>query len=180
MKSRLRPNRLRALWAGALACGIFVGGCGIGPRRAPAPRGASSGSPSTSTGMAAGSSTATGGSSASTSTAAVSGAEYAQYYRTNGTAAIVAGAPLTMWASDFAFSPNALAVRVGTRVHLNVDNASPEAHNFTLEAFGVNVNLPPDTTTPVSFIPSRTGTYYFYCNLPGHAQAGMVGRLTVS
>lgn len=105
---------------------------------------------------------------------------YAKYFRVNGTASIAAGVPLAMEAADFAFSPNTLTVKAGTRVHINVTNTSPEPHNFSLPVFGVNVNLPPGTTTPVNFTASRAGTYYFYCSLPGHPQAGMVGRLTVS
>ncbi len=108
------------------------------------------------------------------------GASYAQFYKVNGTATVAAGSPLSMNANDFAFSPNTLTVKVGTKVHINVDNTAAEPHNFDLPAFGVNDNLPAGTTTAVSFTPTKAGTYYFWCNLPGHAQAGMVGKLTVT
>lgn len=164
----------RVALAGLVACGLIAGGCGAGARRAPAPSSVTTG------GLSPSSSAGGGPGATSAGASAAGGAQYAQYYRANGTATAVAGATLPVQAADFAFSPNTLLVKTGTRVRLKVDNTSPEAHNFDLPAFGVNVSLPAGQTTAVTFTAGRTGTYYFYCNLPGHAQAGMVGRITVS
>ena len=40
-------------------------------------------------------------------------------------------------------------------------------------------DLPPGTTTDVK-VEGPTGSYEYYCNLPGHKAAGMFGTLTVS
>ena len=158
----LHPASPRILWAGVLTVGILIGGCGTAVRRAPAPSVTSS--------------TAGSAGSASSATAA----EYAPYYKVNGVATLRSGSPLAMQAGDFAFSPNTLSTKIGTPVRLDVDNTSPEAHNFALPAFAVNTALPAGRTTTVTFTPTKVGTYYFYCNLPGHPEAGMVGKLTVS
>jgi heme/copper-type cytochrome/quinol oxidase subunit 2 len=163
-----QASQARAWALAAAAAVLLVSGCGTGARQAPNPSDTSS-APSSSVPSAA-----------SSVSADQTGAQYAAYYRVNGTATLAAGAPLSMNAADFAFRPNTLTVKVGTPVHINVQNTSSEAHNFDLPAFGVNVNLPPGTTTAVTFTPTQTGTYYFWCNLPGHPQAGMVGKITVT
>lgn len=163
----------RRWWAAALAIGILVGGCGTGARKAPFTSATSS-----STAPTSGSSAPRASTSGSAATS--NGAEYAAYYKVNGTATVQPGSPLAMKAGDFAFSPNTLSAKAGTPVHISIENTSPEPHNFSLPAFAVSANLPAGATTAVHFTPTRAGTYYFYCNLPGHPEAGMVGKLTVS
>ena len=47
-----------------------------------------------------------------------------------------------------------------------------------LDKLGISVSLPPGETQKV-VINAPPGTYEFYCNVPGHKEAGMVGTLTV-
>lgn len=168
MPARWSVFRLPSLVVAAAL--VLAVGCGAAPRSGP----------STSAPM----SSSTVGSSSGTSTTGAStsdpGAAYVTYYKPNGSAHITSSAPLTMQASDFKFSPNTLSAVVGTHVVLSITNTSSEAHNITLVPFGVNATLPPGKTTTVSFTASKAGAYYFYCNLPGHAEAGMVGKITVS
>lgn len=117
---------------------------------------------------------------ASSSVGAPTAAQLAPYYRANGTAVLTSAAPVVLTANDFVFQPNTLSAKVGTRVRLQIRNVSSGTHNFTLPAFGVDASLPAGRTTTVTFTASRRGMYYFWCALPGHAQAGMVGTLTVS
>lgn len=161
------------LSAVVLSATILLSACGAGTRNTPGPS-------STLSSSAPASTTASSGTAGTSVTSDQTGAQYAQYYRVNGTATIAAGSPLAMNASDFAFKPNTLTVKAGTPVHINVDNTAAEPHNFDLPIFGANVNLPAGTTTAVTFTPTKAGTYYFWCNLPGHAQAHMVGKLTVT
>jgi hypothetical protein len=53
-------------------------------------------------------------------------------------------------------------------------------HNFTVEALGISVELAPGMTVEVS-IPedAALGVYEFWCDIPGHAAAGMTGELTI-
>ena len=169
----IRRSAYGAVLSGAaLSAAMILGACGAGTRNTP---GLSS-TMSSSAPASSSSSAPTGSGTSSDQT----GASFAQYYKLNGTATIAAGSPLAMNANDFAFKPNTLTVKAGTPVHINIDNTAAEPHNIDLPIFGVNVNLPAGTTTAVTFTPNKAGTYYFWCNLPGHGQAGMVGKLTVT
>jgi len=107
------------------------------------------------------------------------GSQYALYYKPNGTATITAGQTLTITLGTLSFKPNTLTVAKGTPVTIKLVNSAALAHNFSLDAWSVKQNVASNSTQTVSFTPDQTGTYYFYCNVSGHAQAGMVGRLTV-
>lgn len=79
------------------------------------------------------------------------------------------------------FSTNKLSAKAGT-VEITFSNPAPEVHNFTL-AQGSKVLA----ATPRFKGGSKTitvhltaGTYTYYCDVPGHRQAGMQGTLTVS
>jgi plastocyanin len=58
------------------------------------------------------------------------------------------------------------------------------AHNFTIQqgssgpAIGATPTFQGGTKT--LSVKLQPGTYTFYCSVPGHRQAGMVGTLTVS
>lgn len=77
------------------------------------------------------------------------------------------------------------SVQEGT-VRITFDNVGGAEHNFTIdEAFGDVKAVPPDANTP----PGETdegelelfaGTWTYYCSVPGHRSAGMVGTITVA
>ena len=65
---------------------------------------------------------------------------------------------------------------------IELTNASPVAHNVEVEGAGKDFGPSPtisggDKTTLSIDLPA--GTYQYYCAVPGHKQAGMVGTLTV-
>ena len=124
-------------------------------------------------------SSSTGSSTTGSGAPSTSASPYAKYYTPKGSATIQAGQPLSITAGDFYFQPNTLTVAKGTAVTLEVKNVTSIPHNFTVDQFKVNVALPAGQTTKISFTPSQTGTYYFYCAVSGHAEAGMVGELIV-
>ena len=75
------------------------------------------------------------------------------------------------------------------RNHLELGNYLPYlinrvgfvlVENFTADALGIKVDIQPGSTATVQ-IPAdaQPGTYDFICSIPGHAEAGMVGTLTV-
>jgi len=169
------------LLAAACACTLLAAACGV-VRRAPAPSASTAGPNSAASQSAArsGASSASASASASGGSASQSGAQYSAYYRVNGTALLAGGSALAMTANDFMFTPDTLTVKSGTPVRLRVRNVSQDAHNFTSPALGVSVALPAGKTTSVAFTPTRPGVYWFWCSLPGHVQAGMVGKLTVT
>ena len=163
------PTRLAAAAAVALTLSLAVG---CGNITTPVPSSSASGASTPAT---------TGGTTTTPATPALdTGSKYATYYKPRGTAVTVtAGKAVAMNALDLYFDPNTLTVAKGTKVTINLDNKSPLAHNLTLDAFKVSTNIDGGKTVAITFTPTTAGTYYFYCNVPGHAQGGMVGKLTV-
>ena len=121
-------------------------------------------------------SAATGG---STGGVLDNGAQYASKYKANGTATVTAGQPLTITLGTMDFQPNTLTVAKGTAVTIKLNNTSALSHNFSLDPFHVSQNVDAGQSATVTFTPDQTGTFYFYCNVSGHAAAGMVGKITV-
>ncbi|EKQ68287.1 putative copper-binding protein [Leptolyngbyaceae cyanobacterium JSC-12] len=101
--------------------------------------------------------------------------------------------------NELKFVPNAIEFAAGKRYKLVLDNPSNSKHYFTAKDFADNiwsqkveagnvevkgaiheVELKPGAIADWVFIPIRTGTYELHCSIPGHAEAGMVGKLTVT
>jgi uncharacterized cupredoxin-like copper-binding protein len=51
-------------------------------------------------------------------------------------------------------------------------------HNFSIDELGISVDVAAGEEGEAT-INAAPGTYEFYCNVPGHREAGMVGTLTV-
>jgi uncharacterized cupredoxin-like copper-binding protein len=77
------------------------------------------------------------------------------------------------------FEPAELRARVGETVALRLDNRDAERHYFDIDELNVHVAMPAGTPALALFRPSKPGTYTFYCRVPGHREAGMVGTLIV-
>lgn len=101
-------------------------------------------------------------------------------------------------AGELTFVPNQLTFTAGQRYQLMLDNPSNQKHYFTAKDFadtiwsqkvdvaGVEIKgaiheleLKPGATATWVFVPQKSGTYELHCSIAGHAEAGMVGRLTV-
>lgn len=97
------------------------------------------------------------------------------------------------------FEPDTLTFEAGKRYKLLLDNPSPVKHYFTakdftdviwtqkVEAGQVEVKgaiheleLKPGAEAEWVLIPQKPGTYELHCSIVGHAEAGMVGQLTVT
>jgi mono/diheme cytochrome c family protein/plastocyanin len=90
-----------------------------------------------------------------------------------------AQAAATLDAQDpFAWSTNELTLRPGDTIQ--VTNVGMAQHDFSVDEFGLNENLPPGEPVMIT-IPAdaQPGQYEFYCSVPGHAESGMVGTLTI-
>jgi uncharacterized cupredoxin-like copper-binding protein len=101
-------------------------------------------------------------------------------------------------ANELRFVPNELTFKAGQRYQLHLSDPSALKHYFTakdfadtiwtqkVEAGNVEVKgaiheleLRPGSSAEWVFIPLKAGTYELHCSVPGHAEAGMTGALTV-
>lgn len=83
---------------------------------------------------------------------------------------------ISITSRNFSFSPKTLTLKEGQPVKITFQNRG--THTFTIDELGVNKSLTGSSST-VEFTPTRSGTYEFYCAVPGHRQQGMLGALTV-
>jgi len=89
-----------------------------------------------------------------------------------------AGNAVEVVAKDIFFEPKVLSIPADTDVTVQVPNQGVTLHNFSIDELGIDVDIAPGATEEV-VINAPAGEYEFYCNVPGHKQAGMVGTLTV-
>jgi plastocyanin len=101
-------------------------------------------------------------------------------------AAAVAG-----WGKEQTQGPNDLALKIhntaysstnitatSRQVTLYVTNDDLFWHTITIDQLGVELPLPVGSHRRITFT-APSGTYTFYCRIPGHRQAGMQGTITV-
>jgi uncharacterized cupredoxin-like copper-binding protein len=79
--------------------------------------------------------------------------------------------------SNTSFRPAAVSVASG-QVTIELTNHDLFWHSFTIDQPAVNIDVPVGGARRVSFT-APPGSYQFYCRVPGHRQAGMVGTLRV-
>ena len=97
------------------------------------------------------------------------------------------------------FEPDQLIFEAGKRYKLLLANPSPTKHYFTakdfsdtiwtqkVEAGNVEVKgaiheleLKPGAEAEWVFVPQKPGIYELHCSIAGHAEAGMVGTITIA
>jgi uncharacterized cupredoxin-like copper-binding protein len=80
------------------------------------------------------------------------------------------------------FEPATITVKSGAPVRLMLTNDGALDHNWVVDSLGgktLEVDAKPKASTTVEFTPTASGTYEFYCSVPGHREAGMKGTLVV-
>jgi plastocyanin len=77
------------------------------------------------------------------------------------------------------FDQAELRAKVGETVALRLENRDTQTHSFDIDAFSVHVPMPSGKPALAIFTPTTPGAYTFYCRIPGHREAGMVGTLIV-
>ena len=96
-----------------------------------------------------------------------------------GTPVVGGGQEVTVESVDIAFIPEALTIPANTDVTFLLPNSGAAQHNFSIDALSISVDQAPGQMDQKVVINAPAGTYEYYCNVPGHKQAGMVGTLTV-
>jgi plastocyanin len=86
----------------------------------------------------------------------------------------------TVVGSEFSFSPSSISVSAGERVKIIFKNEGKAPHNLVIQGLGIGTRtIGGGQTDTVEFTAPSSGTYTFYCSVPGHRSAGMEGKLEV-
>jgi plastocyanin len=82
--------------------------------------------------------------------------------------------------SALAFDKKSLTAKAG-KVLLTFDNPSPIPHDVAIDQDGKEIAVTPEITESSASLSAdlKPGDYTFLCTVPGHAEAGMEGTLTV-
>src|SRR5215207_7498365 len=80
---------------------------------------------------------------------------------------------------DVAFDPKDFTIAANTDVVIHLENVGQLPHNFTVEALGISEDLAAGESKDVT-INTGPGELDYYCDVPGHRQAGMEGVITVA
>ncbi|HEU0165554.1 MAG TPA: cupredoxin domain-containing protein, partial [Thermomicrobiales bacterium] len=96
-----------------------------------------------------------------------------------GTASSPAGTPFSVSTVDLAFAPKTLTIPANTNVTITITNKGVLQHDFTIDAAKVQSKLLNGGDSDTVTVNLPAGTYEYYCSVPGHKEAGMVGTLTV-
>lgn len=75
-----------------------------------------------------------------------------------------------------------LKVPLGANVQIVLIDGEGAEHDIVIPAFGVKTKhvVGPGTKTDITFKADKTGDFEYFCDLPGHKAAGMVGKFTVA
>jgi plastocyanin len=95
---------------------------------------------------------------------------------------VVTDAPTTtgvVTVENTMFVETSLTMTNGEVLGLFVINKDGIEHTFDIDSLGIHVQLPPESTTAVAIKPTGPGRLEFYCSVPGHRDAGMVGTINV-
>lgn len=96
-----------------------------------------------------------------------------------------AEATLVIQASEFAFEPRTLELRAGVPTRVELDNrAAAVEHSLLVRAPGggdwIHLHAAANGTDADTFRIDTPGSYEVLCTIPGHTEAGMVGKLVVA
>jgi uncharacterized cupredoxin-like copper-binding protein len=81
----------------------------------------------------------------------------------------------------FRFAPEAITATAGQQTTIALANVGVLEHSLVIDELGVKIGpLQANQTGEQTFTPNAAGQYVFYCDIPGHFEAGMAGTITVN
>jgi Cu-Zn family superoxide dismutase len=90
-----------------------------------------------------------------------------------------AAEPITVTAHDIFFDPKEITIPADTDVTIIIPNEGAALHDFVIDELGIDAgDIPPGETVEV-VINAPAGKYEYFCSVPGHKAAGMLGTLVV-
>jgi plastocyanin len=97
-----------------------------------------------------------------------------------GGAAQSAPLAVTVKTTEFKFDPGTINAAPGQSINLTLDNTKGSVdHTFVLPAANVKMTVPAGKTGTQTFTAPAAGSYDFTCDVAGHKEAGMTGKLVV-
>ncbi|MEX0383473.1 plastocyanin/azurin family copper-binding protein [Spiribacter sp. 1M153] len=90
------------------------------------------------------------------------------------------GRTVEVRASEFAFEPNQLRVEQDETITLKLVNAGSLSHNIHLAGADIRTEtIQGGGSDTITFTAGTDGIVSFFCNVPGHKQAGMEGEIVI-
>ena len=86
------------------------------------------------------------------------------------------GQEVTIESYDIYFEPKDVTIPADTEVTVVLPNEGVTLHNFSIDELDIDVDIDPGDTQE-TMITASAGEYEYYCNVPGHKAAGMLGTL---
>lgn len=101
---------------------------------------------------------------------------------TTNEAAVQSGssAEVTVEVSEWKFSPSSITVPAGTSVKVTLVNKGVIEHDIHIPDYHFHLHTDAGKSETARFIADQTGEFVLECTLPGHSEAGMVGKLIVT
>lgn len=96
------------------------------------------------------------------------------------TSATIATREIMVEGSEFKFNPSSISVKAGEQVRVVFKNIGSVPHDFVIPDLGIRTKvIGSGSTDTVEFTASKGGAYQFICSVPGHKEAGMIGKIVV-
>lgn len=87
---------------------------------------------------------------------------------------------LNVTGEEFKFDQTTINVKKGSIVQLTFTNVGQIIHTFDIQEYGVATGfINSGETTTVEFKADREGEFAFFCNVSGHKELGMLGKIIV-
>jgi len=87
---------------------------------------------------------------------------------------------VTLALTEFKFTPDTINAKVGERVKVTLDNTKGTLkHNIKQADLNIDTAVEAGQKATFEFTATKAGTYDFVCDVPGHKEAGMVGKIIV-
>jgi manganese oxidase len=91
----------------------------------------------------------------------------------------MAAQTLNLVATDLKYDTKELKLAGPGEVHVKLENKGVIEHDVAIEGVRGKVYAAPGRTAEGTFKIDKAGTYTYYCTIPGHREAGMIGKLAV-
>lgn len=93
---------------------------------------------------------------------------------------VPASGKVTVIAKEFTFLPSAIQVRKGQHVTIVFKNEGRLSHSLAIPDLGRRTDtIQSGSQATIEFTAKEAGRHAFWCTVPGHKQAGMVGEVDI-